>query len=80
MANKDLQKDKQNKPCCYICLHLCHLAAKYEAFLMRLSNNFQAWRIDTEERPSFGDIRVALELLQSDINSGALDSPPDGRV
>ena len=40
---------------------------------------FQAWRIDPEERPSFRDVRMALELLQSEINSGVLDSPP-GRV
>lgn len=39
----------------------------------------KAWRIDPEERPSFRDVRMALELLQSEINSGVLDSPP-GRV
>ena len=39
----------------------------------------KAWRIDPDERPSFRDIRMALELLQSEINDGALDSPP-GRV
>ena len=39
----------------------------------------KAWRIDPDERPSFRDVRMALELLQSEINSGALDSPP-GRV
>ena len=39
----------------------------------------KAWRMETDERPSFRDVRMALELLQSEINSDALDSPP-GRV
>ena len=48
---------------------------EYNSFL----SIFQAWLIDPDERPSFRDVRMALELLQSEINSGALDSPP-GRV
>jgi len=39
----------------------------------------KSWRIDCDERPSFRDVRMALELLQSEIISGALDpncSPP----
>ena len=30
---------------------------------------FQAWRIDPEERPSFRDVRMALELLQSEFKT-----------
>ena len=39
----------------------------------------KGWRIESEDRPSFRDVRMALELLQDEINSGALDSPP-GRI
>jgi hypothetical protein len=47
----------------------------YNIHKLSFLSTSQAWDLNRDKRPSFGEVQITLERIQSDINNGLLDSP-----